>query len=486
MATRSGFMSAFDRRVKFVLGVVGLLLCVTAADNYLVSYCSEPESLTISGGNVCPFRERIAQRMSQEITDGVELNVLPSTNSQAICEAVDNHELDLGIILGGLSAEEYPNVRQVAALGVNPLHLLVRNNGTSEPPSLNSLRGKRVNVGERGSSGELLTSLLLQFAGLRPTVGENKGDFIAEYRNEPELYRMLKELRNAAPEARAQISSQLPDAVFVVDTLPTPLVDELVRIGGYQLAPLPYATALHVDDRRRHRRVASPLANRQLEAATIPAFTYGVDPAVPPADCPTFGLRLLLVANEKASPTAVRRVLESVSAFMAQRHGIELKVDAEHEEFPHHAGVQEYLRNLRPFSIIEWVDNLERTFSIFGAAVAGLLALWGFLRGRNAVRADKHLRQLDRIERLLRGDERDADAPTLPNELLDYLEGRLAQIKKSAIDDYATGRLQGDDALVNILTLHTDTRHLLSLRRAEVTGACTPQSIPAGTSRLAA
>lgn len=478
-------MSAFDRRVKILLGILGLLLCITAADNYLVSYCADAERLTISGGNVCPFREHIAERMSREITDGVEICVQPGTTSQAICEAVDNHELDLGILLGGFAADNYPNVRQVAALGVNPLHLLVRADVATDSPSLNLLRGKRVSLGDRGTNGELLAALLLQFVGLRPSVGETAGDFVAEYHSELELHRLLKELRLAAPADRARVAAKLPDAVFLVDTLPTPIADELVRIGGYRLVPLPYATALHVDDRRRNRPNDSPLSNRQLEAITIPAYTYGVEPAVPPVDCPTFGLRLLLVAHEQTSPTAVRRVLESVSTFLAQRHGIELKVDAEHEEFPHHAGVQAYLRGLRPFSIVEWVDNVQRTFSVFGAGLAGLLALWGFLRGRNAVRADKHLRQLDRVERLLRGDEHDAEAPTLPDKLLDYLETRLAQIKKSAIDDYAAGRLQGEDALLSILTLHADTRQLLSLRRCDVSHL-QPHETTTGSPRLAA
>lgn len=479
-------MSSFDRRVKVALGLLGLLLCITAANNYLLCYCADAERMTISGGTVCPFREHIAERMSEEITDGVEITVLPGTNSQSICEAVDNHELDLGIVLGGFPADEYPNVRQVAALGVNPLHLLVRGDSATDAPSLNSLRGKRLSLGERGTNGELLARLLLQFAGLSVAAGESRDDFSGEYHSEQELHRLLTNLRAAAPEARAALATQLPDAVFLVDTLPTPLVDELVQIGGYRLVPLPYATALHVDDRRRHRRSDSPLTNRQLEAVTIPAFTYGVEPAVPPTDCPTFGLRLLLVANARTSPTAVRRVLESVSGFLARRHGIELNVDAEHEEFPHHAGVQAYLRGLQPFSLVQWVDNAQRTFSVFGAGLAGVLALWGFLRGRNAVRADKHLRQLDRIERLLRGDERDAEAPTLPAELLDYLETRLAHVKKAAIDDYAAGRLQGDDALVNILTLHVDTRHLLSLRRSHVAGSSPATAATSSAPRLAA
>jgi len=75
---------------------------------------------------------------------------------------------------------------------------------------------------------------------------------------------------------------------------------------------------------------------------------------------------------------------------------------------------------------------------------------------------------VDRIERLLQGQEADEAAPQLPLDFIDYLEGRLAQIKQAAIEDYARGRLEKDEALVGILTLVSDTRHLLMQRRNEV------------------
>ena len=37
-------------------------------------------------------------------------------------------------------------------------------------------------------------------------------------------------------------------------------------------------------------------------------------------------------------------------------------------------------------------------------------------------------------------------APTAPVELLIYLEARLAQLKQTVVEDYARGRLAGDDA----------------------------------------
>ena len=61
----------------------------------------------------------------------------------------------------------------------------------------------------------------------------------------------------------------------------------------------------------------------------------------------------------------------------------------------------------------------------------------------------------------MRGVESEDEAPTAPIELLIYLEARLAQLKQTVVEDYARGRLAGDDALIGILTLIADTRNLL-------------------------
>jgi hypothetical protein len=116
----------------------------------------------------------------------------------------------------------------------------------------------------------------------------------------------------------------------------------------------------------------------------------------------------------------------------------------------------------------ELLEPIGSFFSVAGAAGAGALAIWGFFRGLKAVHPDVHLKQIDRIERLLRGEEHDAAAPALPSDLIDYLEARLAIVKQTAIDDYAHHRITREEALVSILTLVADTRHLLVQRRRQL------------------
>lgn len=448
-------------------GVLGAALLSIAAYNYVRCYCTAPMRLSLSGGSVCPLRSEIAKKIAASISGNVAVEVCDATNSEQICEAVEAGALDLGLILGGLPTTEFKNVRQVARLGVEPLHLLVRREllEKNASPSLEILRGRRVAVGEPGANGTRLAEDLLQLAGLSVGSADRSADFVVERYSESELIELAAAWREAPDAEQKELKKRLPDAAFIVDSLPSELVDLLVRNGDYGLMPLPFAKALHIDSRRDHAGNQVQLRNDRVEAVTIPAFAYGIQPATPAQDCETIGLRLLLVANKDVPSDALYDALRSLSEAAAMHTQANLDVTNPNSEFPVHSGAEAFLRARRPIDVNEILGPTTDALSVFGATVAGCLAMWGFIRGLRAIHPDVHLRQIDRIERLLQGNELDESAPTLPREFLEYLEGRLSQIKQTAIEDYANGRLDGDDALVGILTLVADTRHLLAQRR---------------------
>jgi TRAP-type uncharacterized transport system substrate-binding protein len=453
--------------VKTAIGAAGFLLVAVAVLNYFRVYCCAPIHLRLSGGNVCPLRSEMARTICSEVHNaGIVLESATGTNSEAVCAAVNKGEIDLGLVLGGFPPNAHPNVRQVAVFGVEPLHLLVRPELLQgKPPTLEILRGRFVSLGEQGTNGSMLAESLMRLSGLRPSSSTLPGDFKAAYIRERDLWVMLRSVATASAESRASFAAILPDAVFLVDSLPAPLVDRLVKVAGYELVPLPYATAMHLDSRRNHHGTEDLLDNSRLEATTIPACAYGINPPMPPADCKTFGLRLMLVANRNVSPTAVLRLLRALDSGVTERYHIKLQVAEQYREFAIHPGAQAFAQGRKPLMLGELVEPVGNLLSVLGAGGAGMFAIWRFVRGLRAVHPDFHLRQIDRIERLLRGDEQDASAPSLPADFIDYLEGRLAAIKQAAINDYAAHRLQGDEAFMSILTMIADTRHLLNQRR---------------------
>jgi TRAP-type uncharacterized transport system substrate-binding protein len=470
-------MSTKRLRWKIGLALCACVLLGLAAYNYIECYCRRPIQMTISGGNVCPLRSEMAKRICAEVEGaGVELQAVARTNSDSIVADVDARRLDLGLVLGGFPPELHGNVRQVATLGVEPLHLLVRRELAAGPvQSLELLRGRRVSLGEQGTNAERLALDVMRFAGLHPQAKNRAGDFEAVYTRETEMIEQLQTWKRAAPPVQAVLAERLPDAFFVVDSLPAPLVDELVNVAGYKLMPLPYATALHLDRRRDDAHDDRSLLESRIEAVTIPAYTYGLAPATPPEDCPTFGLRLLLVANKQVSSNAILRLLRALDQGAAKRYHVDLDAVGVDSELPLHPGAVAFAQGRRPMAVNELLEPLTNFLSVIGAGAAGGLALWGFLRGLRAVHPDVHLRELDRIERLLTGSEVDDSAPILPREFLDFLEARLAQIKQAAIDDYAQGRLANDEGLLGILTLISDTRHVLGQRRKQLCAKDSPR-----------
>ena len=189
----------------------------------------------------------------------------------------------------------------MAALHAEPLHLLVKPAiGPEVTRWLLKLEGRRVNLGERGSGTYCLASAVLAFAGLEP------GRYVAEHRSYAEL------MAEEDPAA-------LPDAVFTVSTLPSRLARHLVAAHGYRLVELPFAEAFALSTLDESRAIApgdpaEEVRREHVYETVIPAFTYGVEPGVPPAPTHTLGTRLLLVARTSVPAEVVERLIDVLFA----------------------------------------------------------------------------------------------------------------------------------------------------------------------------
>jgi TRAP-type uncharacterized transport system substrate-binding protein len=443
--------------------VAGVVLVALAIYNFSRTYQSRPIHLRFSGTNASSAVSELASKVLREVrTHGIELERVITSTSREIARAVDLGLLEVGIIRGGFPPHEFQNLRQVAALGVEPLHLVVRGDVAGEgPPGLDVLKGRRVYVGERGSNSAALAEDLLQFAGFEAGDGTTTADYEAYYASEQQLRQEVDQIAHLPPSERAPRLAKLPEALFVGGALPDALIDGLVRMGCYRLVPLPYKQALHIDEHRYHGTQQRPLDNRRIESATIPAYTYGAMPAMPVRDFETIGLRLLLVAHQDVPSAAVEKLLRALDEGTFHQYHAELSVGESLAEYPLHSGANAYLASRRPISLNDAVQNTTNALSMIGAFTAGAFALWSYFRGLRSVSPQYYLQQIDRIERVVRGVESEDTAPTAPVELLVYLEARLAELKQTVVDDYAQGRLMDDDALVGILTLIADTRNLL-------------------------
>src|SRR5262249_19567185 len=146
----------------------------------------------------------------------VILELRETPGSAEALDEVERHHLDIALVQGGLNVDGRPHVRQVAALHIEPMHLLVKKELLDEATAhLTALDGKTVNLSEVGSGTHALAVAILAFAGLQAQTPEQAQGYIATEFSRQQLF---------AEKDRAR----LPDAIMLVSTMPSSTAKFLV------------------------------------------------------------------------------------------------------------------------------------------------------------------------------------------------------------------------------------------------------------------
>jgi TRAP-type uncharacterized transport system substrate-binding protein len=419
-----------------------------------------------------PNRALVAQRLEQEAVRH-HLHIRLSPRPCGALEAIDlvdkPNPIDLALVPGGVEGRKYPAVRQVAALSPEPLQLLVRADLLGQ--GIRGLRGRRVCIGPKTTADHYIARHVLAFAGLRGPEGGRTGDYEALETSPQELRQKLEAMRGLTDPRREQALRELPDAVFILSTLPSLLAHELVSGVGYRLVPLPFADAYCLDRIRQAPAVkvkgVEGVEEVHVDRATfaavdIPAYTYSVDPPVPDKPSRTVATRLLLVAYAPTDPEAVARMAETV--FDGAIAGLvePLPLRGHTPQFPLHAGTERYMRRADPVLSPEMAAALGRAAGGVGALVSGIIALYSFLRLRQLRRFEAYYKEIRRLELIARGQEEDPNAPTDPEARRAYLEDQLLDLKDRALADFANGGRMGEGLMFGITSLVNDTRASLA------------------------
>jgi hypothetical protein len=377
-------------------------------------------------------------------------------------DLVNARQVDLALVPGGHSAVHVPNVRQVAALDVDPLHLLVKQELFAEVArSLAALKGKRINLNTRGACQSLALEVL-RFANLRVPSDGRPGDFLPLYLSEQELVLQLARLdQGHGPEAE-QVIHGLPDAVFLLSPLPSIVAQKLVRLARYRLVCLPFSEAFIADRGALSKEAEDAVSVAHVIPCQIPPFLYDMDPPVPAQTCPTLGVRMLLVAHRDTDPRAVAELLELVHAPPLVSLLKPAPPDQQGQEFEHHAGFTEYLQRDRPLLTPQSLAHLGTILGGIGAFTGGMVAFYGLLRIRQSRRFEYYFHEIRKIELIASGVEADPDAPQGTVERQRYLEAKLTDLKCRAVKDFAAGGLKGEGLMQGIVALINDTRNSLS------------------------
>lgn len=379
-------------------------------------------------------------------------------------DKVDRGTFEFALVQGGIASSAHPRVRQVAALHLEALHLLVRPELFQDvQKNLTSLRGKTVNLSTPGSGTYELAVDVLKFAGLRPGKNRGSGDYLA--------------LTASYQEVESRIDKgNLPDAVFTVSALPSPLARQLITKRQYKLVSLPFGEAFSLEAFGEDSSLGSSgsdgaegndeIAKYRIYPTEIPAFTYGIEPPAPAGSLATLGTRLLLVANVSVPTRAVRSVLEAV--FSSEfAHNYRPSLDPSlldlPPEYPWHPGTEEYRQFHKPLHAGYVVDLLANGSSLAGAIAGALFFLRQWLRQYYRRKRDlgfeSYMVKVAAIEQRALELEQ---AVTFDLKELLQLQVELNRLKNEALSRFAEGRIEGESLMSGFVAHVNDARHYLT------------------------
>lgn len=418
----------------------------------------EPElRLRLTAGDQSGLRHRLAMEFSREAArTGIQISVAPTDGSEDALTRLSQGEFDIAMVQGGLVIESDSPIRQISALHIEPLHLLVKPELAELilQKGLSQLAGRKVNLGAAGSGTSSLASEVLQFAGLGAT---SKGGEAKYYANSLRYSELMK-----------TASEELPDAVFTVSTLPSPIADFLTDKHQYALVPIKFGEAICLEaflDLGSETAVGA-VDKQHIFATTIPAFTYSVEPASPPQTLETIGTRLLLVAHERIRGDQVKRLLECLyrsNLIKAERPPIDASILELPTEFPMHPGAELYRQRNKPIIAGDAVDYLEKVLAIVATVAGGafFVGQW-YLRTSRRRREASFASYMERVIAIEDESMRNELASQLDLATLIRLQRELAALKSEAVGKFAAGELEGEGLIHGFLALVNDARNQLT------------------------
>lgn len=423
----------------------------------------KPRKLRITAGDATGLRHKLASELVKEARKfGIELELEATAGSEVALAEVQKGRFDLALVQGGLSGENLDAIRQVSALHVEPLHLLV--NETTyiavQSQGLAGLIGRRVNLGPSGSGTHNLAELVLSMAGLESRTGPNDSRPAGDSSYQATVY-SYSDLMTLAEQ-------QLPEAVFTVSSLPSAIADYLVDRFHYRLVPLRFGEAIALS---AFADLDTPLPSgaidkRHIHEVTIPAFTYSIGKPEPPEPIATLGTRVLLVCNSTVNGQVLESLLDALfqSNFArATRPPLDARLLDLSPEFPLHAGAALYRQRNKPLIAGDAVDYVEKMLAIVATIAGGLffIAQWYF-RSRQRRRESILAGYMERVISI--------ESSMLQNEIsseldlgeLIRLQRELSELKAQAVRKFAIGELEGEGMIQGFLALVNDARNQLT------------------------
>jgi len=423
-----------------------------------------PSTLQMSAGPAGTRRHAVAEYLcNQAAKHDLTIDLATNAGAEDCLNQIKSGELDAAIVSNGLTVPNDDDIVVLGALQLEALHVLVRKE-MAGAPLFETIRGKRLNIGEQGSTERLLALELLEFGRLRLPSDDNAGDVIVTEHTKGALFAKSQAILAASGDDKQALIDELPDCLVVLATLPSTLVQSLVEAAEYQLVPVPATRAFLLDNLQNSEGSTTVVQREFLEPTAIPAHSYYSTHAFPATDCETVGVRLLVIARADVPAKDIRPLMLTLfeGELLHRLHTQSPRAVA--SPYAMHAGAQAYLDRDKPLVINRVMEWASQGFSALGAFGAGALSLYGLLRHRKARKID-YFGEIRKVEQITVAATLEAQGSQPSLELIHHLDERLLKLRQELIEDICEGRINGEQRISNILALLKDARRHLTQQR---------------------
>lgn len=316
-------------------------------------------------------------------------------------------EVDFAFVQSDANVSE--NVRLVASLYDEFLHVLIARSQADGFHSIDDLDGHKVFLGAKGSGTRAVALRVIGHFGITPGADVNIGP----------------------SELSAAFSDGRVEAAFVLGSLQTQ------HVRGLCDADL--VSFLSLGDSASAGGESDALAAvfPSLRKGVIPTRVYGSLPEGPIA---TVSVSALLVTRADVDQDLVRdvtRVLFQKRARLATR--VRERFDPETTVLPFHDGAVSYFLRDQPYFFVEYADAISLALTLLIGAVSGLISVSQLLRRRRKNRIDAFYREVEKCASVI---------ATAESESLVGLREKLEDIRRRAFQDLVNERLEANESFI--------------------------------------
>ncbi len=422
------------------------------------------EELRVSAGPKSTKRFEIASFFCEQASkQGLMLNLEPTSGSVECIELLMAGKLDVAFINNCISIPDDDDVQVLGVVGIEPFHVLVRGNFSEQKRLGVWLKGKRIGVGEKGSTEWLFAHEALAYERLKlPTTSEPGDVTPVEYKKE-DLLSFCQSISEAKTSEKINLIDKLPECLLVQGALPSIIVQRLIEVANYQLVPIA-ATEAFLNDTFRSKTYGNGKIERQfLEATKIPMLTYLGHPdgdwRLPESDCITLGARLIVVARKEVPSHTVELLAETLYEGEFQSRMRSLSPREVPSPFGIHDGAIAYLDRDKPVVVNEVMEGVNKALSILGAMSAGGLSIYGLFWKSRLRKPTDYFAELRKLELLYHSQSNDASDKEIRESILRSIEHRIVALRHELIDDICEGRITNEQSISTIITILQDYRN---------------------------